>query len=193
MFKRLKMLSEKDFIAFQNYANRLKHLKRTGWVMRGVPDAETVASHSWRMAVMALQSAAYIKEQGADLMRVLELCLMHDIAEGIIGDIVPERQQTSAQKISKREKKEKEEKAAAFLAKEYHFPSVVNLFSEYEEGVTKEARIVKDLDKLDMLLQADSYQHAYPRLNLFSDFMKWNEKDVKFPFYKAVLEELKKG
>ena len=186
------MLSEKDFVAFQIYASRLKHLKRTGWVMRGVPEAETVASHSWRMAVMALQSAEYIQGQGADLMQVLKLCLMHDIAEGIIGDIVPEHHQRSAKKISNKEKAEKELKAAVSLAEEYHFPAISDLFKEYEACQTKEARIAKDLDKLDMLLQASSYQKKHPELSILSDFMKCNEKDIKLPFYKGILEVLKK-
>lgn len=182
----------RNFIAFQKYADTLKHLKRTGWVMSGVSEPETVASHSWRMAVMALQSAQYIKSEGADLMQVLKLCLLHDVAEGVIGDIVPEHHQDAGEKISDIQKEEMEKKASRNLAEEMDFKDILSVFEEYNSGTTKEARIAKDLDKLDMLIQAEAYREKYPSLERLKEFMKWNENAVKLPFYSEVLDEIKK-
>lgn len=182
----------RNFIAFQKYADTLKHLKRTGWVMSGVPEPETVASHSWRMAVMALQSARYIEEEGADLMQVLKLCLLHDVAEGIIGDIVPEHHQNTDKKISDDEKEKMEKRAAQNLAETMCFEDIFSVFEEYNSAVTKEAQIVKDLDKLDMLLQAETYREKYPDLERLKEFMKWNENAIKLPFYSGILQEIKK-
>ena len=182
----------RNFIAFQKYADTLKHLKRTGWIMSNVPQPETVASHSWRMAVMALQSASYIESEGADLMRVLKLCLLHDVAEGVIGDIVPEHHQDTDKKISDVQKEEMEKQAAQNLAESVDFKDILSVFEEYNSGSTKEAKITKDLDKLDMLLQAETYREKYPNLERLKEFMKWNENAVKLPFYSEVLAEIKK-
>jgi len=46
-----------NFLEFNKTIGALKHLPRTGWVRRGVPNSETVAAHSWRVAVLILEFA----------------------------------------------------------------------------------------------------------------------------------------
>lgn len=70
------------------YSEIIKHLPRTGWKRKGVPEPETVASHSWQMALMAL----YLSQGNAleyDFDKVIKLCLCHDLAESKLGDITP--------------------------------------------------------------------------------------------------------
>ncbi|MDG1548994.1 MAG: HD domain-containing protein [Candidatus Poseidoniaceae archaeon] len=119
----------------------LKQLSRTGWVRSGVENPESVAAHSWGMAVLALRLAP--KE--LNLERVLSLCLVHDLPEVRVGDLTPHDDTSN--------KAELEHKAMSEMAPEW-----LSLFEEYEAGKTAEAKFVKQIDKLDMGLQAILYQ-----------------------------------
>ncbi len=185
------MVTVEQFIKFQEKIGDLKHLRRTGWVVRGVPMAETVGSHSWRMALMAMQKENELKTLGVNVDRVIEICLLHDVAEAVVGDIVPEQHQTDKIKISKAEKHILETNAIRELSERYHFPKLEELFNEYEAQKTPEARVVKNLDKLDMLLQAYEYTQAYPALTGLNEFMQNNEKDVDLPLFVPDVQEIK--
>ena len=119
----------------------LKQLPRTGWVRSGVNNPESVAAHSWGMAVLALNLAP--KE--LDLEKILSLCLVHDLPEVRVGDLTPHDDTSN--------KTELEHKAMSEIA-----PQWLSLFEEYEAGETAEAKFVKQIDKLDMGLQAILYQ-----------------------------------
>lgn len=51
----------------------------------GIDGAETVACHMYRMALMAM----VLQKEGLDTFRCLQLALVHDLAESIVGDITP--------------------------------------------------------------------------------------------------------
>lgn len=121
----------------------LKNVARTGWVRAGVPTPESVAAHSWGMSMLALK----LCPSDIDLVRVLSLCIVHDIPEVRVGDLTPHDDRST--------KSEDEHSAMLALSPEW-----VELFEEYEKGLTPEAKFVKQLDKLDMALQASIYQDA---------------------------------
>ena len=181
----------KNFTDFQEQVGKLKHLKRTGWVIRQVPNPETVAAHSWRMALMAIYKEKELSKIGADVNHVIKMCLLHDIGESVIGDIVPEIHQAGSKKISAEAKKKTEKEAVCFLAKKYNLPELETVFNEYENQETIEAKVVKNLDKLDMLLQAYEYHVAYPDLARLDEFMQFNEKDIDLPLFLGDVKEIK--
>jgi putative hydrolase of HD superfamily len=119
----------------------LKDLPRTGWVRSGVRDPESVAAHSWGMAVLALHFAP----KDLDMAKVLAMCIIHDLPEVRVGDLTPHD--------DVRNKAELEASAMSELAPEW-----LGLFHEYESGHSEEAKFVKQIDKLDMGLQASIYQ-----------------------------------
>jgi len=119
----------------------LKHVLREGWVRAGVESPESVAAHSWGMSVLAM----HLCPDKLDKMRVLEMCLVHDLPEVEVGDLTP-HDDTST-------KSEDEHRAMERLA-----PHWIHLFEEYEAGLTEEAKFVKYLDKLDMALMARIYE-----------------------------------
>ena len=121
----------------------LKHVLREGWVRAGVESPESVAAHSWGMSVLAM----HLCPSNLDKMRVLEMCLVHDLPEVEVGDLTP-HDDTST-------KSEDEHRAMERLA-----PQWLDLFEEYEAGVTDEAKFVKYLDKLDMALMARIYEDS---------------------------------
>ena len=130
----------------------LKDVVRAGWVRAGVQNPESVAAHSWGMAMLATQ----ISPEELDLKRVLQLCILHDIAEVKVGDITPH------DNVSTEEKHRLESEAINSMgidAKE--------IFDEYEAQNTPESQFVRHLDKLDMALQAEIYETQNLDLNEF--------------------------
>mgnify|MGYP001160897105 FL=1 len=119
----------------------LKNVLRTGWVRPGIQSPESVAAHSWGMSMLALK----LTPSHLNLERVLSLCIVHDVPEVRVGDLTPHDDTSS--------KAEDEHRAMQELAPEW-----VVLLEEYEQGQTPEAKFVKQLDKLDMALQAEIYQ-----------------------------------
>lgn len=131
----------------------LKDVLRQGWVNAGVDAPESVAAHSWGMAVLALK----LCPEDLSLEHVLKLCLVHDLPEVIVGDLTPQDDVST---------KSADERAAM----EQLAPEWVALFDEYEHQTTPEAVFVKKLDKLDMALQAKVYmERSELDLNQFID------------------------
>ena len=120
---------------------KLKQLLRTGWVRSGVEDPESVASHSWGMAILAMK----LCPDNLNKTRVIEMCIVHDLPEIIVGDLTPYDDQTN--------KNNDETKAMEKLA-----PFWLDLLLEYEQQKTEESKFVKYLDKLDMAYMARLYE-----------------------------------
>lgn len=138
-------------------ALKLKALSRSGWVRAGVPQPESVAAHSWGVAWLGLN---FCPPQ-LDRQRVLELALLHDLAECRVGDLTPYDPVTPAAK--ERAEAEALGRLAAPLAKGNEWRERLE---EYQAAQTAEARLVQALDKLDMALQALAYARTYPHLEL---------------------------
>jgi putative hydrolase of HD superfamily len=145
--------------AFFHLAGKLKLEKRRGWLDRGVKEAESVADHSFRLALMSL---VFSQRQGLDACRAVKLAIVHDLPEAICGDIAV-RVKEEMQKVSNKEKKRLEENALeqemkmlpAEIARE-----IKGLWEEYEARETKEAKLVYELDRLEAIFQAVEYEKA---------------------------------
>ncbi len=133
----------------------LKLLPRTGWLQRGIANVESIAEHSFGVASLAL----IIGDMQPDLDRgrLLAIALLHDMAEALTGDLP-----ASARLLFGAQAKRDAERQAMIelfaglpQANEY-----LDLWTEYTEGSSREARLVKSLDRLEMLLQALAYEQA---------------------------------
>jgi putative hydrolase of HD superfamily len=125
-------------------AIRLKEIVRAGWVRAGIGTPESVADHSWGMALLAI----VLCPDDLDRERVLALAIVHDLAEVRAGDITPDE-------MPREVKRERERVAAAGLLREH--PKLWALWEDYEQARSPEAKFVHELDKLDMGLQALRY------------------------------------
>lgn len=135
----------------------LKDLRRTGWVLRGVHEPESVADHSWGTALLSLFFLERAGEIDGALARekVLALAIVHDLAEVRTGDI-PRRVREDQQPVSRTEKRALERAAISAIAGST--AGVVGLWEEYERAETLEARYVRDMNLVDMCLQALRYE-----------------------------------
>jgi putative hydrolase of HD superfamily len=127
-------------------AERLKDTLRTGHTRGG--RQESTAEHTWRLCLMALVLGEAMP--GVDASRLMRICLVHDLAEAITGDLpAPAPREAGA-------KEARERAAMAVLTGMLPEPSraaILALWEEYEAGTTREGRLAKGLDKLETILQ----------------------------------------
>jgi putative hydrolase of HD superfamily len=133
----------------------LKDERRTGWQLRGITDPESVAGHTWGVALLCLQ---YGKEADIDTDRALRMALVHDLAEAKTGDVAT-RVNDADQRVSAAEKDRREREARADLAPTLD-PEIRDLWEEYETRETHKSVFVKDMDLVDMCLQALVYERG---------------------------------
>ncbi len=136
------------------YSYRLKDRIRTGWELRGISAPESVADHSWGTAFLVL---LFSKEEGVDCSRALKIALVHDVAEAETGDIA-RRVYAEEQRVSNDEKSRKERQAMEYLAGISADHEIYDLWKEYEESETAAAQFVRDMNLIDMCVQALFYQ-----------------------------------
>lgn len=140
---------------------RLKRLDRTGWTLRGMPNGtESVAAHSFGVAVTAMMLADEVAKCDIeiDCERVLRLALIHDWAETRVGDMP----RTATTYFGADVRKRAEE--AAFLdIVGANAAAYKNLYDDYEQRASIEARLVKAADVIDLLLQAYALEKAGAR------------------------------
>lgn len=139
---------------------RLKAVPRTGWLLRGVRDVESVAAHSFGVAFIAMLLADRAVSRGFPVSpeKVLRMALLHDLTEARTGDLPA----TIKKYFGSDALKTADERAAAEmlsgLSAEY-----LDIWRDYEQRDSLEARIVKAADKLDLLLQAREYEKGGAR------------------------------
>ena len=129
-------------------AFELKALPRAGWIRQGIEHPESVAAHSWGLAILCLEFAPRV-QMNLNLEKVLKLALTHDLPEVLVGDITPH------DGISKSQKQQLEENSAKTVLNSTMF----EWWQEYDVNDTPEAKFVHAMDKIDMALQAMLYQN----------------------------------
>lgn len=121
-------------------AGMLAKLPRTGFAFLGSGD-QSIAEHVHRTSVLGYVLATL---EGADVGKVLTICLFHDL---------PETRTSDLNNVSKRYTKADEARALADQTRELPFgPEVRELVEEFEAQETPEARIARDADQLELLL-----------------------------------------
>eukprot|EP00871_Galdieria_phlegrea_P003275 jgi/Galph1/3949/GphlegSOOS_G2640.1 len=143
----------RSLLDFFLLCGQLKEEKRRGWVKRGVRGPESVSDHMYRMAMICLT----VTDENLDRNKLVKLALVHDLGEALIGDITPQ------DGVSAEEKFRLEDEAFRKIRNDYlaSLPighEIYMLWKEYETGCTEEAKFVKQVDKLEMLIQAYEYE-----------------------------------
>lgn len=159
---------------------RLKELPRSGWIDRGIPAelAESVADHSFGVALLSWLLAP----DTLDRSRVVELALLHDLAEATVGDAPPYDRdvlqsldlETRKNSRNQRHVRTEDERAAKLTVEAGAIASLADtlpgdrrdrmlaLWNELSERTTAEARFVKEIDILETWLQSRRYAELYP-------------------------------
>lgn len=164
--------------------------KRTGWVNSGIQKPESVADHMYRMAMIALVSPS-TDAQPLDVGKCVMMALVHDLAEAEVGDITPEE----SSGVSRVEKARLEDEAMHriydVLGGEAHVQAkrIRELYEEYEQRQTPEAKFVKDLDWFELCVQAVEYEDAQ-QIKIKQEFFLTTVPRIQHPVVKRWATEL---
>lgn len=174
-------MESKLLLEYLHLAEQLKCNTRHSWTSSG--RQESVAEHCHRMSMMAY----FIKDQfpEADINKVVEMCVFHDIGEAITGDI------PSFYKTEQHEEQENQCRNKLFANMPQPLGSELSsLLKEFEEQSTLEAKMAKALDKLEAVIQHDEADLSTWLPLEFDLQYSYAEKATEFSKY---LTEVKKA
>jgi len=180
----------KEMIKFCKIVGKLKKTKRTGWITRiGIKDPESVADHTFRTAVLAMLVADL---KGMDTEKMMRMALLHDVGEAIIGDWDAIKTELEG-RLEEKQRKENEalHEILSLLPKEIK-DKYAKLWEEIVKRETPESKLLKELDKLEFLIQAAEYEkEGYDKEKL--EFSWKNEKkNIKDSDLVKIVELLEK-
>ena len=171
---------------FHTSAN-LKKIPRQGWIDKlSIDRPESVADHTFSMAIIGM---IFSDLENYNTGKILKMILLHDLAESTTGDITPEQ-------ITKEEKTFLENNTMKkilndlplSLQKQYGV-----IWDEYQSNNSQEAKLVHQLDKLEMALQAKIYSdegYSKEKLDSFFNSAKNEIKDSKLlELFNKILEK----
>ena len=172
-------MSPKEYLAIVHCIAGLKERTRHAWMTSG--RQESVAEHSWRMALMAY----FLRDEfpTADLIRVLLMALLHDMGEVFTGDI-PTFEKTDADRA--REHELRDEWIDALPAP--YAAEIRSLFAEMDAMETVEAKIVKALDRMEAVI---THNEGDPHTWLPLEYDLQRTYGVKEAAFTPVLKELR--
>jgi len=166
----------KNILNFLIEINKLKEMPRRGWVIRRVENPETIAEHTFRMTLAVWLLG---QKKKLNIRKAIKIALFHDLCEIYSGDITPffyylhlprnEKKRTRILmkwvRLSEKEKKRrgnmkfgKEKNALLKLIK--NFPQKKEIFNswlDYEKGISREGKFVKQIDRIEPMIQAIEY------------------------------------
>ena len=135
----------------------LDRLPRTGWILAGIDEPESIAGHSLGAVLVALALGPRV-EPPLDVDRAAALCAVHDAPEAWLGDL-PRR---GAAHLPAGAKAAAEASIGAELLGALS-PLAAERFAEYAAGTTREARFAGLCDKLHLGLRLLGYARAGAR------------------------------
>jgi putative hydrolase of HD superfamily len=160
---------------FKTAAN-LKKIPRQGWIDKlSLENPESVADHTYSMAMMGMLISDL---ENYNSEKILKMVLLHDLAESKIGDYTPKQ-------LSKEKKNKLENNAFNEVIKS--LPDLIKsqylqIWQEYQENNSPESKIVHQIDKLEMALQAKIYEkdgYSQEKLDAFFESAKIDITDPK--------------
>ncbi len=162
------MMSDiKKLLDFFHLSKGLKNELRHGYTSKN--RKESVADHTWRVSLMVIVISRFL-DQEISLEKALKMAIIHDLAEVVTGDdpyfLCEESEQLQNEKFQKELLAMQHIKN---LVPEIVGIELVELWKEYEEGKTLEAKFVKAIDKIEAQIQHNEMSYLH-----------WNEYDRKF-------------
>jgi putative hydrolase of HD superfamily len=188
-----------EILDFLIKVGKLKGKTRRGWQVHRIPRGETTAEHIFRMAIVAWVLG---EKKGLNVGRAIKIALAHDLCEIYAPDITPydpllPRNQKKITEILKKwpeftpalKRKRERDK---YRSESHALDKVIaklpvglraeikGLWLDFEKGLTKEGRFVKQVDKVENLLQGLEYWKKYGRIRP-KLWMRWIKEILDDP------------
>jgi putative hydrolases of HD superfamily len=167
------------------YAEGLKVEERKGWKTLGLRDVESVADHSFALALLTLFEAGRRKYNVEDAVKI---ALIHDLGEAITGDLTPDDKRARGP-ARVRASKQKAERELLTIFPQGSRRSYRRLWTDLRLLRTREARLVHELDRLEMVFQAKAYEKTVGREKV-NDFYRSACREIKDPSIGRVMSLL---
>lgn len=166
-----------NLFIFLHIIQQLKKTRRTGWLNFDVEDPESIADHMYRMGIISMLSNNATLDTG----RCVRIALVHDMAESIVGDITPK------DPVPKEEKHRRELATMEYLTETLLEPfnptaakEIMELWNEYENVSSPEARFVKDVDKFELIVQTLEFEQQHNGTKDLEQFLDTRQQ-IKTP------------
>ncbi|MBO4245533.1 MAG: HD domain-containing protein [Bacilli bacterium] len=179
-YNKLKGYVHNDVLKLHYQYIHLKNLYRQGWLtnIMGIDaenKVESDADHCWSVTMLAM-SIIQKYQLNLNLEKCMKLAIVHELGEVYAGDYVPNQ-------ISKEEKHLLEEQAVDNLLNEANFANnFKELWLEYENQLSEEAKFIKQVDKLEPIIQTVAYG-VKPK-----EFFK--DDAITLPYLREILDEV---
>ncbi|KAL2267238.1 hypothetical protein VTJ83DRAFT_4515 [Remersonia thermophila] len=146
-------------VPYFHLLERLKTTKREGWRRFGIERGESISDHMYRMSMISMLAPPSLASR-LDLSKCIKMCLIHDMAESLVGDITP------VDGVPKPEKNRREAATMDYITRQLlgnvdggrAGDEIRAIWQEYEDSKTLEATYVHDIDKMELLLQMVEYE-----------------------------------
>ena len=176
-------MNQREYIKFLNVIEKLKCITRHSWTSSG--RHESVAEHSWRLAVMAMLCADEYPD--LNINKVIKMCLIHDLGEALTGD-VPAFLKTD-------ENEKEEEKAIESLLTLLPTDTKAELSALFEEMgslKTDEAKLYKSLDNIEALISHNEADISTWISREYEENLTYGQKNSEWSFWtKELRKEVK--
>ncbi len=141
----------RNILSLLRLAEKLKFELRHSYTSSG--RQESVAEHTWRMALMAILLEPYLDKK-IDISKTLKMIIIHDLVEAEAGDLpFPRMVQNAELKKVKEEKEKAAIETIRTMLNDAVGEEIYSLWNEFEARKTYEAKIANALDKLEVQLQ----------------------------------------
>lgn len=183
-----RQINPKQIVEFMLVAGKLKWTKRTGWLREKMPQPETVAEHTYRVAILCRILAPLLN---LDSDKLTSMAIFHDLAEGVLGDPVTQRGKKTVD-------------AHDLLQETWFMKSVFNnlgmpeLFSYWEENVlengqlkTRYSNALYQIGKIATVWQAFEYELRGVPKSSTQEFWENAKHHVKHPLLRKIFHALK--
>lgn len=199
----------KKYFEFFSKVKKLKEMPRTGWVLREVKSPETVAEHTFGVAFLSWLLGS---QMNLEVQKLIKIALSHDLCEVFAGDKTPfwyypnlpkdkilqrkvlqkwARLSMKERKRAANKKRKVEEKALLNLLKFLDKPIKREIFQfwlEYENGSSPEGKLVRQLNRVETLIQALEYFKEKTSQNWWEWAEEIAEDKIVLDFMKTIEE-----
>ncbi len=206
----------KSVLRLLKETGKLKEVRRRGWMLHDIEEAETTAGHIFHLALLVWVVGR--EKDDIDMERALKMALVHDICEvhspdltsydaaaldedreatkEDVENIVPQKKRpTTKQRVRMEEiKKKMEQDAMEKLTEEMEDDlrdEIMEIWRDYEEGVSPESRLVKQGDKMINLFQGLDYYKRYGKIE-HKLWVRRAKEVIDDEYFIALLKEMEK-
>src|SRR3989344_853195 len=198
-----------EIIKFFEELAKFKGTPRRGWVLRKVKSPESIADHNFRLLLLAW-ILPRVKNYKLDFEVLVRLILAHDLHRTSYGDdtpydfllnkggstdpklfeIWPPKDKEEQVEKNFEEKRKKLKKFLSSLPEELA-KEIADLWEEFEQGISKEAKFARQLDRLETLMQSIHYERDGESVKSYP-FWREVKEAVDDPLLLKFMEEIDK-